>query len=42
MLARLLRFYPGLTVEAHDAMPWRRLRNLIDLMENAQSTDGTS
>lgn len=41
MLARLMRFYPGLTVEAHDAMPYRRLRHLIDLMETAQNTDGS-
>ena len=40
MLARLLRFYPGLTVEAHDAMPYRRLRNLIQLMEDVQNPDG--
>ncbi len=40
MLARLLRFYPGLTVEAHDSMPYRRLRHLIDLMETAQHPNG--
>jgi hypothetical protein len=40
MLARLMRFYPGLTVADHDAMPYRRLRNLIQLMENTQHSDG--
>lgn len=37
MLARLMRFYPGLTVADHDAMPWRRLQNLITLMETVQN-----
>lgn len=41
MLARLLRFYPGLTVADHDAMSYRRRRNLIDLMETAQNADGS-
>lgn len=42
MLARLMRFYPGLTVADHDAMPYRRYRHLIELMEHAEKpTDGS-
>lgn len=36
MMARLMKFYTGLTVADHDALPHYRRQTLIELMERAQ------
>jgi len=33
MLARLMRFYPGLSVADYDGLPLRRLDNLVAFMD---------
>ena len=40
MMARLMKFYPGLTIADHDALPHYRRQTLIELMERTQEKDG--
>jgi hypothetical protein len=41
-MARLMKFYPGLGITDHDALPHYRREILIELMERAQESDARS